>query len=205
MSNRLCGYCRQPGHLKPDCDLIKNQTTIIRKHVGRQRKLQNELALMNGIGAGALITAHDPWSGQEHHCIVPTLNFNNFDVWVDWHNKSYSKQIISTLSCYDYSRHTKTDELGRLVRYRDRRTLQIPCYRIDDMSATLVAHFHLDKIALPSGMRDGYTIGWEYSPHSRVISPSDENDVDAGHFTREFGLHERLVTRKGKTYVNAIV
>lgn len=191
MSDRLCGYCRKPGHVKGKCDVRLLQIETLRKHIGSQRKLAQQILLANGIGVGAIVAGYDYWTGEEHPCIVPSLQINQ--EYIDWRNVKYKKQVRSTVSVYGID--IPENKLDGLIRYIPKNKITVPVYKMSDMSCTMTAYFSLDR--LPVQIVRPAKTGWDYHRHSEVISPSSDTDVTDEYLLEQFALNERLTLTPG--------
>lgn len=187
MSDRLCGYCRKPEHTKNKCPLRLEQIDIIRRHVGDQRKLAQQILLANGIGVGAIVTATDYWSGTESPCIVPSLKV--IESYIDWRIVKYKKQVRATLGVYGLD--VPDSKCDALIRYNTKNRICLPVYKMDDMSCTMTAYFLLDRLEKPL-VRVSNQGSWDYNKHSTILSPSQETDVTTDDLQEQFLLHERL-------------
>lgn len=192
MSDRLCGYCRLPDHTKNKCPMRLDQIEIIRRHIGAQRKLAQEILLANGIGPGAIITAYDAWSGEETPCIIATLE--PYDMGIEYRNIKYKKQVRATLGVLgDIAPDTKHE----LIRYQKKAKIAVDVFSMADSSKNMTAYFTLDSLANPivQFVRGAYR-GWDYNKPSTVLSPSDSQEINMDHVMRPFQLHERLTLTK---------
>jgi len=94
MSDRLCGYCRQLGHRKPDCpDFLGHRNTVL-THTPKQRKALIEGLARLGLGNGALLRVKDYWHlDRVHLCIVNNFNWVEGCSFITERNIKYSKRV----------------------------------------------------------------------------------------------------------------
>ena len=100
MSERLCGYCRGPGHRKPDCPAFINERNLVLTHAPKQRKRLIEALGEVGLGVGAMITSNAPSWASDNHFIGLVKDFS----WVSTCSFMNSKQI-------KYSKRVKLEPL----------------------------------------------------------------------------------------------
>ncbi len=201
MSDRLCGYCRQPGHVSSKCGVRLGQIETIKQHVGEQRKLAQKILLANGVGVGSIVTATDYWTGNEVPCLVPSLKM--VEGYVDWKCIKYKKQVRALLGTYGVE--MPESKFDGLVRYAPRTRISIPVYKMEDMSCTMTAYFFLDKLQNPL-VCVGNARVWDYNKHSEILSPSEDSDVTDKDLLEPFHLHERLtLKRSGSNLVAPIL
>lgn len=94
MSERLCGYCRNVGHRKPDCpDFLGHRNTIL-THTPKQRKALIEGLARLGLGNGALLRVQDYWHPDRVHlCIVNSFDWVEHCSFINERNVKYSKRV----------------------------------------------------------------------------------------------------------------
>jgi hypothetical protein len=196
MSERLCGYCRKPGHNTAKCDFRERQIYLLRHHAGMLRRDAHNLLIANGIGVGSLVSVYDFWSGEMIPCIVPSLKFiQHLDV-ASYKQKKYSKQVFSNISRLTLA----CDEQHALVRYTNVDKLRLECYRIDDMSKTMYATFYISTLEkrpehIPHVQQNHR---WFGENPSTLISESSDTDIDVDSlnaWTADIRMHPRLHTK----------
>lgn len=202
MSDRLCGYCRQPSHNKNKCPMRLDQIEVIRRHVGQQRKLAQEIMIANGIGPGAIVSAYDGWTGEEFPCFVPALEPHDYSL-MEWRTVKYKKQVrVSLIELGDI----KAEKKHELVHFINKIKISVDVYSIADSSKNLTAHFMLDRLDNPIvHVVRGVYRGWEYNKPSSVLSPSDNKDFNMELVMQPFRIHERLSLNPDSNYVTPIL
>lgn len=202
MSDRLCGYCRLPDHTKNKCPMRLDQIEIIRRHVGTQRKLAQEILLANGVGPGAIVTAFDGWTGEEIPCIISTLE--PYDIGIEYRMIKYKKQVRATLGVLgDVAPDTKHE----LIRYQKKSKISIDVFSMADSSKNMTAYFTLDSLEKPivQFVRGAYR-GWDYNKPSNILSPTDSQEINMDCVMRPLNLHERLtLSKEGNNTVTPLV
>lgn len=192
MSDRLCGYCRGLGHNASKCNKRLDQIEIIRRHVGSQRKLAQEILLANGVGPGAIVEGMDAWTGETVPCLVSSIQ--NYESLTEYQNIKYKKTVRSTLI---FLGDEVPESSHDLVRYRKRAKISILAYTLADPSKSLTATFLLDKLQNPIVKLFPHTYrGWEYNKHSEVLSSTADTEVDMEDIMMPFQIHERLSLKK---------
>lgn len=192
MSDRLCGYCRQLNHTKNKCPVRIEQIDIIRRSVGQQRKLAQQILLANGIGPGAIIGVTDSWTGEKIPCIVSALE--TYDLGIEYRNIKYKKQVRVSLS---FLGDTMPDTKHEFVRWMPKSKIGLTVFSLADPSKDMFAYFTLDSLENPIvDFKRGVYRGWDYNNPSTILSKSDETEVNMAHILRPFQLHERLTLDK---------
>lgn len=197
MSDRLCGYCRQPGHMVSKCEVKSGQIQTIRTHIGNQRKIAQKILLANGIGVGAIVTAHDSWTGNEIPCIVHSIK--TYDNLIDYRILKYSKKVRATLGTYGAA--LPEPQYDGLVQYQGRGKITLEVFTLADMSKSMLAYFPLSSLEKPLVTPITYHYSWEYSPKSNILSPADDQSYDEEAIMEPFTLHERLGVKTGSNRV----
>lgn len=196
MGDRLCGYCRKPDHNKNKCPMRLEQIDIIRRFIGEQRKLSQEILIANGIGPGAIVTAYDPWSGEEVACIVSALEPHDYGV--DYRIVKYKKQVRATIPILgDVVPDVKND----LIRFVKKSKISIPVFSLADSSRNMTAEFRLDdlKHTIVHFVRNVYR-GWDFNKPSTLLCQSDDTTINMDHIMRPtIQLHDRLTLNKETT------
>jgi hypothetical protein len=100
MSERLCGYCRAPGHRKPDCPTFINERNLVLTHAPKERKRLIEAFGEVGLGIGAMISYNAPSWATDQHFIGLVKDFS----WVGTCSFMNSKQL-------KYSKRVKLEPL----------------------------------------------------------------------------------------------
>jgi len=94
MSERLCGYCRNIGHRKPDCPDFKDQRNIVLTHTPKERKALIEGFAKVGLGVGALLRVQDYWSPEKFKlCMVKDFDWVANCGFIEARNLKYSKRV----------------------------------------------------------------------------------------------------------------
>jgi hypothetical protein len=90
--NRQCGYCRNPGHRRPDCPFFLEQRQHVLTHTPKQRKELIESLGKIGLGIGALVKVDSTWDG-EYLGLVKDFDWIRNMNFMDTKNIKYSKQV----------------------------------------------------------------------------------------------------------------
>jgi hypothetical protein len=195
MSDRLCGYCRKPGHSVPKCEIKKKQLDTILTMVPRQRKLIHDIAIQNGIGPGALVNAYDWWTGEDVLCVVPSLKnmFTHASQLVTYKDVKYSKKVISMIRVANIDELPSGDSHD-LIRWIKLDRFQVECYPLHDMSKTMTANFYIRSLPnRPSAYKtDGPINQYFGDRHSAIVSPSYDTDVVDSDFLGDIVIDDRL-------------
>jgi hypothetical protein len=94
MAERLCGYCRQLGHRKPDCPDFKAHRDLVLYHTPKQRKLLIEGFAKVGMGIGALLRVQDYWNQDKYRlCMVKDFEWVSNCSFIEVRNIKYSKRV----------------------------------------------------------------------------------------------------------------
>ena len=110
MAERLCGYCRQLGHRKPECpDFLQHRNTVL-THTPKQRKALIEAFGNIGLGVGALLRVEDYWKPDKYKlCMVKDFDWVQSCNFIDVRNVKYSKRVRLD------ERHVEADYTSRSV------------------------------------------------------------------------------------------
>lgn len=92
MSDRLCGYCRQPGHRRPDCPEFNESRNLVLAHTPQQRKLLIESLGKIGLGIGAMMKVNLYHEG-EHIALVKDFDWVQHCNFIDTKYIRYSKRV----------------------------------------------------------------------------------------------------------------
>jgi len=93
MAERLCGYCRQPGHRRPECPTLLEERKLVLEHTPKQR-LETIRALKKiGLGIGALVTLKDWYTGNESLGMIKDYNFIRNANFMEHKQVKYSKRV----------------------------------------------------------------------------------------------------------------
>lgn len=93
MAERLCGYCRQPGHRRPECSTLLEERKLVLEHTPKQR-LETLRALKKiGLGIGALVTLKDWYTGAETLGMIKDFNFLTRANFMEHKQVKYSKRV----------------------------------------------------------------------------------------------------------------
>jgi hypothetical protein len=178
------------------CEVMKTQTNIILTHVGNTRKLIHKTLMERGFGVGAIILIHDSWTGDKHECLIPSHEFIKTVTPVDYQKVKYKKSVRAHLFCFGEI-PSVPDSLDGLIRCIHRGRVNIPAYRLADMSDTLYG----DMFMNPNERVPSY----EYRVQAELLAPSDETDIKEEWFHAQVRIPERLTTTKNPDqYRNAI-
>lgn len=94
MSDRLCGYCRAPGHRKPDCTSFNEERKLVLTHTPQQRKRLIEAFGEVGLGIGALIRIEDYYSPERSLIgFVRDFDWVRFCSFMNAKHLKYSKRV----------------------------------------------------------------------------------------------------------------
>lgn len=196
MSDRLCGYCRQPGHTSAKCNVLNDQVEFILRFTGTQRKVMHRALLSRGAGVGAIVTYRDYWSGANREGLIPTHDFLKQYSFVDYKKLKYKKSVRATLSCYGEI-PTIPDHLTDYIRIVHRGRIDVPVYRLSDMSETAVACISINP--------NEKVQAWEYRYNSEVLSPSEDTDVTDDILRGHVHIHDRLITGKNPSHLREAI
>lgn len=92
MSERLCGYCRQSGHRRPDCPEFNGQRSTILTHTPQQRKVLIESLGKIGLGIGAMIKISSSYDG-ERIALIKDYDWVRYCNFIDSKSLRYSKKV----------------------------------------------------------------------------------------------------------------
>ena len=93
MAERLCGYCRVPGHRRPECPTFLEERKLVLEHTPKQR-LETLRALKKiGLGIGALVTLKDWYTGAETLGMIKDFNFLTRANFMEHKQVKYSKRV----------------------------------------------------------------------------------------------------------------
>lgn len=203
MANRFCGYCRLEGHTRPKCQVLEWQKNIILTLVPRSRKLLHDNLVKAGLGAGALVSVIDGWTGEKIEAIVPTCNFFSRHSGIQYKKRRNSKMVQAIISTYDNNFSVpdapsvglhKGDFIRGVIPF----DYGIPVYRLSDMSETLYA------MVYTKSLRDGgYTPNPDNWREVNIIVPSYESDITDDDLLNGILLHERI-TGKDRVFTSGI-
>ncbi len=94
MSERLCGYCRNVGHRKPDCPLFAEQRNEVLTHTPIQR-----LALINalgklGLGIGAMFKIQQWYDKSEYIGMIKDFDFVKDANFIEARNIRCTSKVV---------------------------------------------------------------------------------------------------------------
>ena len=95
MSDRLCGYCRQPGHILRKCPTVLEERHLILKHTPEQRLVAVKALAKIGLGIGAMIQRRE-WYEPEHIGIINNYNWLVNANFIETRPIKYSKRVRIT-------------------------------------------------------------------------------------------------------------
>jgi len=192
---RKCGYCRDVGHMMPDCKLRLEQIDMIRRHVVMQRQDIARLMPLNGFGIGAIVNAYDYLSGEEIPCILTqdSLDTAMSQNFVEYRIVKYSKQARATL--LNYSGRGYEELNNNLVTSVERSGLAMTVTPLDPMHPTgkLPCTLHISdlKIGGVTNTQGTKRDGW-WSRYCELLSPSSEGEPSKVALLFPVHLHERI-------------
>lgn len=89
---RLCGYCRQPGHMMRKCPTVLEERNNILKHTPQQRLVAIQSLAKLGLGIGAMIQRRD-WYESEHVGVINSFEWLKHAGFHEVKNIKYSKRV----------------------------------------------------------------------------------------------------------------
>ena len=92
---RLCGYCRQPGHMMRKCPTVLEERQLILKHTPEQRLVTVKALAKIGLGLGAMIQRRE-WYEPEHIGIIDNYNWLINANFIETRPIKYSKRVRIT-------------------------------------------------------------------------------------------------------------
>ena len=92
---RLCGYCRQPGHMMRKCPTVLEERHLILKHTPEQRLATVKALAKLGLGIGAMIQRRE-WYEPEHIGIIDNYNWLTNANFIETRPIKYSKRVRIT-------------------------------------------------------------------------------------------------------------
>jgi hypothetical protein len=179
--SRLCGYCRLPGHRKPECPEIHAERNAILTHTPLQRKAVLKRFAEVGLGIGAMLKIQNYWdNNNEYLAYVQDLDFVGNMNFIDVRNIKYSKKVRVT-------KINASDMFGY-------RTIYIPLVRMGHGTTEKVNHpfklFHNEQ---------------EYNTTTQIISASDNVDVDPQLMINNVHVPRRLLLRGETEYMKGFM
>ena len=89
---RLCGYCRQPGHMMRKCPTVLEERQLILKHTPEQRLVTVKALAKIGLGIGAMIQRRE-WYEPEHIGIIDNYDWLTKANFIETRPIKYSKRV----------------------------------------------------------------------------------------------------------------
>lgn len=94
--SRLCGYCRVPGHRKPDCPTFLEHRKLVLTHTPQQRKAFVDAMCKVGLGIGAMCKIDDYMTGENSIALIRNFDYIQHCNFIDVRQVKYSKQVKIT-------------------------------------------------------------------------------------------------------------
>ena len=91
-TERKCGYCRDSGHIKRNCDMLHGQRAAIFNHEVQMRKRVYQDLVAGGYGVGALIESK-AWNGTRTGVVTTYVNSIPRLSYYNTRRIKYSKQV----------------------------------------------------------------------------------------------------------------
>lgn len=92
---RLCGYCRQPGHMMRKCPTVLEERHLILKHTPEQRLVAIRSLAKVGLGIGAMIQRRE-WYEPAHIGIIDNYDWISNANFIETKQIKYSKRVRVT-------------------------------------------------------------------------------------------------------------
>ena len=89
---RLCGYCRQPGHMMRKCPTVLEERQLILKHTPEQRLVTVKALAKIGLGIGAMIQRRE-WYEPAHIGIIDNYDWLTKANFIETRPIKYSKRV----------------------------------------------------------------------------------------------------------------
>ena len=120
MKNVTCGYCKQRGHTRRVCEVVKRDKLVFIEESRRARIAAFEEAVNMGIGVGSIVPIRSRGWRDEEYGIFTSLRYIKSMDW-DACDSSRSKLFAyhvdaRRLGAPDGARHTARDSIGALVK-----------------------------------------------------------------------------------------
>jgi hypothetical protein len=189
MSDRLCGYCRAPGHRKPECPEVKEQRHLLLTHTPKQRlELMRALAKL-GLGVGSMFRGRDYYNDCEYIGTIQNFDFVADCNFIEAKNVRYSKKVrLSTLDIHK-------DFIYRRIYIRYlHMAAGSTSYRNLALCVTQALH---EAVGAPD--RDMYRAA--FPQDFNLFSPSDVIDYDDEILVRGIAMPKRLRSTNETEYM----
>ena len=120
MKKVTCGYCKQRGHTRRVCPVVKRDKQVFIEESRRARIAACEEAVNMGIGVGSMVPIRSRgWQGEEY-CTYTNLRYVKS---VDWNTCDSNRPNLYAyhvdarkLAAPDQARHMSRDSMGALVK-----------------------------------------------------------------------------------------
>ena len=89
---RLCGYCRQPGHMMRKCPTVLEERQLVLKHTPEQRLVTVKALAKIGLGIGAMIQRRE-WYEPAHIGIIDNYDWLTKANFIETRPIKYSKRV----------------------------------------------------------------------------------------------------------------
>lgn len=185
MSERLCGYCRNPGHMKPSCPLFREERMLILKHTPIQRKLLIHSLAKAGMGNGAMVAGTDFW-GKDFIGIMQDFDWVGSANFMDYRNLKYSKKVRLT------SLHIEKDYTYRRIHVK-----------IISMADGVTTMSNLPVYA--TKLYEGLSPTHFFDCQVQIITPSYDADYDESILTKSVLMPDRLKLSNELGYMTGIM
>lgn len=120
MKKVTCGYCKERGHTRRVCPVVKRDKQVFIEESRRARVAAFEEAVNTGIGVGSMVPIRSRgWQGEEYGTFTNLRYIKS----VDWDTCDSSRTNLYAyhvdarkLAAPDQARHTSRDSIGALVK-----------------------------------------------------------------------------------------
>lgn len=194
---KRCGYCRNVGHTKPNCEVMKYKIDMIKRFMPFERRNVLNLLAQNGYGDGAIVGAYSWRKGRDVSVMLTNDLINTFGTepsrYIEYRQVKYCKRVRVTLKTFSgippegYSEEKSDNEL--LLYFTP--SIYVSGMNLEDPSETVECAVFYNSLDNVTSARAKTNHGFLWERPCQLLSPSYELKIEEVD-TKTCHLHERL-------------